>query len=292
MSGKWKRSVVPVACAEGLRPTSERVRETVFDWLTHLFGTLEGCDALDMFAGSGAMGLEAASRGADYVDWLDIHRQGIAGIRQALTRLGADDHKQARVADAFRFLQDAPRSYDVIFIDPPFSLDMQVKAARAALGALKEEGLLYVESPTELLSDEALESLGVVRVRSGSAGRRALRAACQSGKRHGGARTPVQGREEEQEMTTAVYPGTFDPMTNGHVDLVRRASRIFDHVVVGVAESRKKRPMLSLETRVALARGICREFENVTVQPFDGLLKDFVAACGAGRDYSRREGRE
>ena len=153
VSGKWKRSVVPVACAEGLRPTSERVRETVFDWLTHLFGTLE-----------------AASRGADYVDWLDIHRQGIAGIRQALTRLGADDHKQARVADAFRFLQDAPRSYDVIFIDPPFSLDMQVKAARAALGALKEEGLLYVESPTELLSDEALESLGVVRVRSGSAG--------------------------------------------------------------------------------------------------------------------------
>ena len=83
-------------------------------------------------------------------------------------------------------------------------------------------------------------------------------------------------------MTTAVYPGTFDPMTNGHVDLVRRASRIFDHVEVGVAESRKKRPMLSLETRVALARGICREFENVTVQPFDGLLKDFVAACGAG----------
>lgn len=83
-------------------------------------------------------------------------------------------------------------------------------------------------------------------------------------------------------MTTAVYPGTFDPMTNGHVDLVRRASRIFDHVVVGVAESRMKRPMLSLETRVALARGICREFENVTVQPFDGLLKDFVAACGAG----------
>ena len=82
-------------------------------------------------------------------------------------------------------------------------------------------------------------------------------------------------------MTTAVYPGTFDPMTNGHVDLVRRASRIFDHVVV-VAESRKKRPLLSLETRVALARGICREFENVTVQPFDGLLKDFVAACGAG----------
>lgn len=115
-------------------------------------------------------GVGGREQGADYVDWLDIHRQGILGIRQALTRLGADDHKQARVADAFRFLQDSPRSYDVIFIDPPFSLDMQVKAARIALRVLKKEGLLYVESPTELLSDEALESLDVVRVRSGSAG--------------------------------------------------------------------------------------------------------------------------
>ena len=81
-------------------------------------------------------------------------------------------------------------------------------------------------------------------------------------------------------------------MTNGHVDLVRRASRIFDHVVVGVAESRKKRPLLSLETRVALARGICKEFENVTVQPFDGLLGDFRHRLRRRRDHSRREGRE
>lgn len=162
--------MVSVACAEGLRPTSERVRETVFDWLTHLFGTLEGVDVLDMFAGSGAMGLEAASRGADHVDWLDIYRPGISGIRQVLARLGADEHKKANVTDAFRFLQDAPRCYDLIFIDPPFGLDMQVKAARAALDALKDEGLLYVESPAELLSDQVLESLGVVRVRSGSAG--------------------------------------------------------------------------------------------------------------------------
>ena len=70
-------------------------------------------------------------------------------------------------------------------------------------------------------------------------------------------------------------------MTNGHVDLVRRASRIFEHVVVGVAESRKKRPLLSLDTRVRLARGLCGQFENVTVMSFNGLLKDFVAVNGA-----------
>lgn len=82
-------------------------------------------------------------------------------------------------------------------------------------------------------------------------------------------------------MTTAVYPGTFDPMTNGHVDLVRRASRIFEHVIVGVAESRKKLPLLSLDTRVRLACSLCEQFGNVTVMPFKGLLKDFVDANGA-----------
>lgn len=82
-------------------------------------------------------------------------------------------------------------------------------------------------------------------------------------------------------MTTAVYPGTFDPMTNGHVDLVRRASRIFEHVIVGVAESRKKLPLLSLDTRVRLACRLCEQFDNVTVMPFKGLLKDFVDANGA-----------
>lgn len=138
-----------------------------------------------------------------------------------------------------------------------------------------------MESPTELLSDEALESLGVVRVRSGSAGAVRFELLAKAGSGMAGSYACPRKRRGAGN-DDGVYPGTFDPMTNGHVDLVRRASRIFDHVVVGVAESRKKRPMLSLETRVALARGICREFENVTVQPFDGLLKDFVAACGAG----------
>jgi len=128
VSGKWRRSVIAVPVAEGLRPTSERVRETVFDWLTHLFGTLDGCAVLDMFAGSGAMGFEAASRGADIVHWVDVNKQGIAGIQAGLKRLGADANKKAFVSDAFRFLQQGKAPYDLIFIDPPFSLDLQEKA--------------------------------------------------------------------------------------------------------------------------------------------------------------------
>ncbi len=77
-------------------------------------------------------------------------------------------------------------------------------------------------------------------------------------------------------MKKAVYPGTFDPVTRGHEDLVRRAARLFDHVVLAVADSRTKRPFFSLEERVEMARIVLADCGNVTVLGFSGLLMDFV----------------
>jgi pantetheine-phosphate adenylyltransferase len=77
-------------------------------------------------------------------------------------------------------------------------------------------------------------------------------------------------------ITRAVYPGTFDPITNGHEDLIQRASRLFDHVVVGVAHSQSKRPFFSLEERTALAKEVLAPYKNVSVLPFSGLLSQFV----------------
>ncbi|WP_299181484.1 pantetheine-phosphate adenylyltransferase [uncultured Neptuniibacter sp.] len=77
-------------------------------------------------------------------------------------------------------------------------------------------------------------------------------------------------------MNKAVYPGTFDPITNGHSDLIERAARIFDQVVVAVAESPKKRPMLDLETRVGLAKEVVSHLDNVTVIGFDCLLAELL----------------
>lgn len=82
-------------------------------------------------------------------------------------------------------------------------------------------------------------------------------------------------------MTFAIYPGTFDPITNGHVDIVRRAAGIFPTVLVAVAASEKKRPLLSLEERLELARIVVKPFPNVEVKSFSGLLKDLVRAEGA-----------
>lgn len=77
-------------------------------------------------------------------------------------------------------------------------------------------------------------------------------------------------------MNTVVYPGTFDPITNGHADLVERAARMFDHIIVAVADNPKKRPMLDLDSRVGLARDVLGHLTNVEVTGFSNLLADFV----------------
>jgi pantetheine-phosphate adenylyltransferase len=80
---------------------------------------------------------------------------------------------------------------------------------------------------------------------------------------------------------TAVYPGTFDPITLGHEDLVRRASRLFDRVILAVADSRAKRPFFTLDERVEMAREVLKDLPNVHVKGFSGLLMQFVQEQGA-----------
>ena len=77
-------------------------------------------------------------------------------------------------------------------------------------------------------------------------------------------------------MNTVVYPGTFDPITNGHIDLVERAARMFDHIILAVAESPKKRPLFDMDTRVDLAKDVLSHLHNVEVVGFSNLLADFV----------------
>jgi len=82
-------------------------------------------------------------------------------------------------------------------------------------------------------------------------------------------------------MIKAVYPGTFDPLTRGHEDIVRRAAALFGEVVVGVADSRGKRPFFSMDERVEMAREVLAVYPNVTVRAFKGLLRDMVRECEA-----------
>ncbi|CAI8381642.1 pantetheine-phosphate adenylyltransferase [Porticoccaceae bacterium] len=82
-------------------------------------------------------------------------------------------------------------------------------------------------------------------------------------------------------MTTIVYPGTFDPITNGHIDLVERAARLFDKVVIGIASSQRKSPLFSIDERIQLASDALTHVPNIEIIGFDYLLVNFVSDCKA-----------
>ncbi len=82
-------------------------------------------------------------------------------------------------------------------------------------------------------------------------------------------------------MTTAIYPGSFDPITNGHLDVAQRAARVFDRVIIGVYDTPEKKLMFSQAERVELARKAVKNTSNIEVQPYSGLTVDFAKKVGA-----------
>lgn len=171
VGGRWRRTPLAVAGRLGLRPTPERVRETVFDWLAHLFGTLDGRSALDLFAGSGALGFEALSRGMRRADFVELDRAQAANLKAVAGRL-SDDRAEAAVhlGDAFAFLDRPGGSWDVVFIDPPYALGLQDEAIARAAGRLSRDGVIYVERAGDRTSPEVLAASGLVRLRAMTAG--------------------------------------------------------------------------------------------------------------------------
>jgi len=85
----------------------------------------------------------------------------------------------------------------------------------------------------------------------------------------------------ERNMSIAVYPGSFDPITNGHIDLIERATRIFDKLIVAVAENPGKSPLFTIEERIEMVKKTTEQFENVIVDRISGLTVDYVRQHGA-----------
>jgi 16S rRNA (guanine966-N2)-methyltransferase len=165
IGGLYKRSKLAVVSAQGLRPTSSRAREALFNWL----GSLEGWRCVDMFAGTGALGIEAASRGASTVLLIENNALATRALEQNLARLKATAC-ELRKSDAFMALRSLPAaSVDLIFVDPPFESQLHARAAAAAKHALKPEGLLYLEAPDEATIDAQL-ALGYTLYKRARAG--------------------------------------------------------------------------------------------------------------------------
>lgn len=156
IGGQWKRTPLPVLDAEGLRPTPDRVRETVFNWITHLIdGAWERMACLDAFAGTGVLGFEAASRGAEQVVMVEMHTPAIHQLEATREKLRADQVRVVR-GDAISTIQSLQRNgaqFDVIFLDPPYHQDWLARALPSCASLLRPDGLVYVESEVPLSSE-------------------------------------------------------------------------------------------------------------------------------------------
>ncbi len=145
IGGRWRGRKLAFSPADGLRPTGDRIRETLFNWLAP---HIQDARCADLFAGSGALGMEALSRGAGYCDFVDSGTAVMSLIRRQLETLGAQEQGGCHAVTAQQFLAQSDTPYDIVFIDPPFNRQLvePICASLARRGLLAPAALIYVET--------------------------------------------------------------------------------------------------------------------------------------------------
>ena len=142
IGGLWRSRVIRFSEIEGLRPTPDRVRETLFNWLGQ---RLDGKSCLDLFAGSGALAFEALSRGAASVTMIEQASDAIRSLRENSQMLGASNANIIQ-ADGVKFLRGVPKTFDLVFLDPPFNRGLLEQILALLPRWLAPNGIVYAES--------------------------------------------------------------------------------------------------------------------------------------------------
>ncbi len=293
--------VPPAADKGALRPTSDKVREALFSSLQQRFG-VDDRDVADVCCGSGALGFEALSRGASSCVFVDLDVRTIRVVQENARVLGVVDRCRFVVDDAARFLRSHADAFDLVLCDPPYAMALHDELRRGLATAPRAGGVVVVERAARVArgagEDAPLAGLSVVDER-----------------RYGDTRLVIAVREgapatttppttpptapptttagdtqQETTMTTAtagaarqsaaVYPGSFDPLTNGHIDIIERGLRMFDRLVVAVANNPQKTHFFSAEERIALVRASVGDRPGLQIEAFDGLVVDFARKKG------------
>ncbi|MFU8764099.1 MAG: 16S rRNA (guanine(966)-N(2))-methyltransferase RsmD [Haliea sp.] len=168
IGGRWRGRKLRFTAAEGLRPTPDRVRETLFNWLA---ADIRDARCLDLFSGSGALGLEALSRGAAHCDFVDNNSASLAQIQRHLQDLGAQALGSCHAARASDFLARTKSPWDIVFLDPPFGQGLIAPACELleAQALLTAEACIYIETGAGDRAAEPPESWQLHRDRSAGA---------------------------------------------------------------------------------------------------------------------------
>ena len=160
IAGEWRGRKIPFATVAGLRPTQDRVRETLFNWVSNL---IPGATCLDLFAGTGALGLEALSRGAKQVNFVDLSAIATRSLNDNLKQLPVAEAQEAKVEQmssfdwlrSYKALSETSKEmkrYDLVFLDPPFALALMQDMLTALFDSqcLAPKAMIYVEQAQPL----------------------------------------------------------------------------------------------------------------------------------------------
>lgn len=256
-----------------LRPTADKVKGALFNILASRVD-LAGAQVLDLFAGSGALGIEALSRGAAAVTFVEQAAAAARVLRENLRLCRFE--AQARVLQlpaprALAVLHREGACFDGALLDPPYGegLVTRTMARVADLQLIRPGGWLMLE---HALTEAPAEAYGLLRLtqarRYGKTGLAAFVA------------DQDMQRSDPKMATRAVYAGSFDPITNGHLDVIRRALAVFDQVIIAVATStsdaHKDRALFTADERVTMIReALADTGDRATADSFTGLLVDY-----------------
>jgi pantetheine-phosphate adenylyltransferase len=281
IAGSAKGRRLHAGKGQAVRPTADKVKGALFNILASRFD-LRSAQVLDLFAGSGNLGIEALSRGVGHVTFVDESTAAVRTLRDNLRACGMERAARVLAMPVARALAQLARQqvrFDGVLIDPPYGHGLvdRTLAALAAHGSVHAGGWVLVEHHVD---EPPAASYGALRLTQ---------------TRHYGktdltlfvadtlTRAP---QKDEQLKTRAVYAGSFDPITNGHLDVVRRAIEVFDQVIVAVASNtsdpEKDPALFTADERVAMIReSLADTGGRATADRFSGLLVDYCGRIGA-----------
>ena len=285
IAGELRGRRLRVPPGGSVRPTSERVREAVFSTL----GDLRGCSVLDLFAGSGSLGIEALSRGASTAVFVERDERTAGILRRNLRDLGLEGRARVLrcpVGSALAALAREGRRFERVFVDPPYGRPVsELEALLAAIGRdlLAEAGVVVVEGDRR---DPVASPAGLEPVRERTYGDTRIVWLSPVGAAGSGADVAPAPGAPEESMTDpshplALFPASFDPVTNGHLDLIHRARRVFDRLVVAVAHNVEKKGLFTVEERLEMLASAVGDLSGIELTSFDGLLVDYAREIGA-----------
>ena len=254
IGGKHRSRVLKEFKDIGVRPTSDRARESLFNILS---GRIDGASFLDLFAGTGAVGLEALSRGAGDVTFIDNSLESLKVVKENLATL--KESADLKRSDSIEFLKTTNKRFDIIFIDPPYKTDL----GKRALSIIAERKILTDEGIAVFEDEDGFDDTvkGLFRYDERKYGRAKL-------------------SFFKNKKDSAVFAGTFDPITLGHYDMVKRALNEFEKVYVVLMVNPNKTPYFSKEERLEFLRIAFSDLEGVIVDSHDGYAVDYLKKVG------------